>query len=1130
MKRRRGHFWWGGAIAILCIVGLGFWQWRNVARFGILAAADAFTQTRISVGGMTLGANRSVFEDVRVTSQRGEAIAAIPRLTVEYDLRELLPGGTRLLGLRAVDAESPHVTIVRRSDGTYNVPISQLQANRPAGGRLLILAARIRNGSVDAVDLKSRFHDERNLYVRDLNVDADISSAARSRYTARLQYGERTDRLFPVSGRGDIDPRNGYVNQRWTARELPIAAAADFIAGSPSMRFLRGTLRGVDARYFGLSDARGALRCHLTASASLSGARIAIAGLSKPVDDVRGPIDVYDDGLLTPRLDASLAGVPVTIGGGIYGLRSPRLRMAVRGSADAAVLRTAFTQAARLPIRGSLRFALLVEGATAKPVAWIALQSPQLNYAGESVDDVDGLVGFDGREADVLGMRAAYDGADLTARGRVAFERRPGAVDMLLGVRAPPGRIPYVGAYVPAMPVQALALATAEDPRAIAVRGALWGASASQRLDALFNVDERGVGTVGPLFYDGTSGSLYARVALDRPRRISLGVAEARGLAIPPGRASFDGTLFGGQSRAGIGVGLVGRLRTQLGAANLRANLALENGALRGAAFGDVGAEASFGASLSGSPQAPRVAGTVVVAGGRYRDFTVNGNAGLAYAGGTLYVHDAAVAVGPLFAGVAGTIAGFTFGGANAARYDLATQLHTSDVGGLLASVYPKAPWPIQGSVDADVRVRGTGTTPEVSGAIAAPEGSVNGLAFRDLRGGVSGTTRGLALTSGHIVFGSTDVAVQGDATPRSANVTIVAPQTNLADFNDFFDTGDTFAGTGSLDLRASFAGTHVVASSGGARFSNAHFRRIDLGTVGARWSTARGTIDSAVRFGGPTGQVDLAGTVTPATMALNLRANAHAVDLATWLPMLGLNAPVTGRLDAQTAVAGRYPDIALNLHAAVFGGTVGRMPVSLFEMSVSASHGRGTIRSARVDLPSLSTTASGTFGLRESDPLSLQVHSASRDFGAFVFAATGKKAPAHGRTRFRAAHRGDARNPATTRRARLAVGPVPRPYDTANRGADRRRPPRRYRVERRGRFGARQTARVRDASDPHSAAAREYRKRPDRRFRARRRRRAVELPRPSSQGHERERPDRRRGARAGVRRRAATQRNVVAA
>ncbi|MBV8499714.1 MAG: translocation/assembly module TamB domain-containing protein [Candidatus Eremiobacteraeota bacterium] len=967
-----------------------------MARLAVGAAANAFAGVHVTFAHMTFGSGRAVFDDVRVTSKRNEPIAVIPRFTVTYNLGDWV-AGRRLFGLRTIEADSPHVTIVRRRDGTYNVPVVQLQANRPSAARPLVVAARIRNGALDAVDLRPAEDDVRRLYVRDLELDADISSAARSRYTASLNYGERVDRLFPVAGRGDIDPPDGYVNQRWTARTLPIAAAVNLVAGSPSLRFLRGTLRGVDARYFGLADGTGALHCHLAASATLFGARIAVAGLSKPVDDVRGPVDVYDDGLLTQRLDGSLAATPVTVSGGIYGIRSPRLRMAVRGSADAAVLRSAFTQAARLPIRGALRYALLVEGTTARPVTWIALASPQLSYSTTSLDGVDGLIAFDGREGDVLGVSADYRGLAVSARGSVAFERRPGAVDVLLGVRSGPSGMPYIGSFLPGMSLQAAALATGGDPKAIALQGALWGSSSSERLDALFNVDQRGAGTVGPLYLTGRSGSLYARIALDRSHRSSLGIAQAHGLALPPARATFDGTIFGGQNGAEIGVGLAGRLSAAWGAANARGDLAYSNGALRGALFGDVGSEASFGATLAGAPQSPRVAGTVVVAGGRYRDFTVNGNAGLAYADGTLRVHDAALAVGPLFAGVAGTITGISPQGASGARYDIAAQLHSSDVATLVTNLAPRVPLPVQGSVDANLRVRGSGAAPSFSGTIAAPEGSVNGLAFRDLHGGVSGSGRALSLTAGHVVVGSTGLALRGDTTLGATDVGIDARRTNLADFNDFFDTGDTFGGTGSLTLVASLAGTRVVASSGDVRLSDARFRRLDLGTVAARWQTNRGTIESALRFGGPTGEVNLTGSVSPATMAVNMRATAQAVDLSTWLPMLGYSAPITGRLDAQTALSGRYPDIALNLHAAVFGGTVGRLPVSLFEVTASASHGLGTVQSARVDLPSLSTRASGTFGLRSGDRLALAAHSTSPDFGAFVFAATGKKAPITG-------------------------------------------------------------------------------------------------------------------------------------
>jgi len=947
---------------------------------------------------MLLASDRAVFEDVRITSLRNEPIAEIPRLEVAYDLRDWLPGGKRLYGLKAVDAASPHVTIVRRPDGSYNIPIPNLQAKPPRPQRPLIVTARVRDGSIEIVDQRSQaLPSQRRLYVQDLNVDADVSTTARSRYSVSLGYGERRDRLYPVRGRGDLNPQDGYVNQHWSAREFPIAAAANFVTDSASLRFLTGMLRDVDARYVGLAGASGILRAHLAANATLSGARIAITGLSQPIDNVRGAVDVYDDGLTTTRLDANLAAVPVQISGGIYGMGNPRLRVAVRGSGETEQLRTAFTQAARLPIDGPLRFGLLVEGPTARPITWIDLHSPHLTYASTPLDGLAGLVAFEGREVDVVALNAAYRRLNLAARGRAAFERRPAAIDMLLGVESPPGGIPYVGGLLPQIPLHSVAVATADDPKAIALRGAIWGGRAAQRIDGIFNVDGRGTGSVGPLSIRNGASSIYARVALDRRNDSSLGLIAARNFPVGPEAAAVSGTAVGGQEKGGIGIGLAGRLTARWGAADAHGNFALEAGAIRGSLFGSAGDGASFGAVVTGTPQSPRVAGTVVVAGGRYRNFAVNGNAGVAYSGGTLQVHDADVTIGPLFVGVAGTITGLTPRGALVPSYDLTTELHSSDVRALVATVQPRTAPLVQGSLDAAVRVRGTGRAPSFAGRMRAPEGSVNGLPFRDLRGGISGDLARLALTGGHVFVGSTAIAMHGDAGAGTTSLAIDAPHTDLADFNDFFDRGDTFAGTGRLALHATLDGTRIVASGGDARLYDTRFRRIALGGVAARWETAGRAVNGALSFGGSAGEVRVAGSILPATMGVDLRAGARDVDLATWLPMLGMRAPVTGRLDAQTTLSGSYPDIAMNLHAAIFGGTAGRLTIQRFEVTASASHGRGTIQSAILDVPFLSTVASGTFGLRPGAPLALIAQSTSSDFGAFLLASTGKNPPVTG-------------------------------------------------------------------------------------------------------------------------------------
>jgi autotransporter translocation and assembly factor TamB len=356
-----------------------------------------------------------------------------------------------------------------------------------------------------------------------------------------------------------------------------------------------------------------------------------------------------------------------------------------------------------------------------------------------------------------------------------------------------------------------------------------------------------------------------------------------------------------------------------------------------------------------------------------------------------LQVRDAQAAIGPLFVGVAGTIAGLSPRSGAAPQYDLAAQIHSSDVASVLAQAEPRVAELVQGSIDADLRVRGAGSAASFAGSIHAPEGSVNGLSFRDLQGNVGGSSSAVSLTGVHVTVGSSPIALNAILAGKSGELSVSAPHLDLADFNDFFDAGDTFAGTGSLAASAALNGRRIVATQGRANFSNARFRRVALGQVEANWHSAGGAFVTALSFGGPTGKVALAGSIAPATRSVNLDAHVQNVDLATWLPMLGLDVPVTGQLNAQARLAGSYPNLAMQLHAAMSDGTAGRMPIERFEITASALGGRGMLESAVLDLPGLSTTGSGTFGFGANDPLALVLNSTSPNFGTFVDEATGK-------------------------------------------------------------------------------------------------------------------------------------------
>jgi hypothetical protein len=997
MRQRRARLWGALGIALLVLAALAFWQRQALARFAITSAIGAFAHVRVAAKSFEVGPTRTVLQGVTLTSSRGEPVGTIGRLEVTYDLRDLLPGGTRLFGLQSVAIDSPHVVIIRRPDGSYNIPIPRLPSGKGAARPPLIARVQLRNGSIEIVNESPHaVPGLAHMYVRDAQADADISTAGRSYYTASLMYGEHPNRIYPVRGRGLIDVPAGTIDQRWSAGALPIAAAVDFALNSATLSVRTGMVRNVDARYFSIPHARGA-SAQFSTTARLDGTRLAISGLSAPIEGVHGPIDVDRDAIVTPGLDANLAGIPAHVTGGVFGFTNPRLRIAVTGNGESAKLSSAIAQARRFPIRGSLAFSLLVQGAPANPLTWIAVRSPRMTYAATTIDGLAGLVAFAGKEADVIGMHARYGGVRLSARGRVAFQKQPHAIEMLVGAAAPPGGTPYLSNELPLLPVNAVVLAMADDPKAIAMRGALWGNGGAQRLDALFDIDQRGVGTIGPVQLRSGPGSLYARIALDRPRDRTLGLLDVRDFPLPRAYGSVDATLFGTQTRAGITLGGGGRVSDSLGIINAHGQIAVRREVLRGSIVGDAGAQGNFGAIVGGTPRSPQIAGTIVVSGARYRNFTINGDAGLAFADGTLDVHDTAVAVGPLFVGIAGTVAGLSLQRGITPTYDLATTLQSSNVGALLAALQPRAAGLMQGSIDANLRVKGSGVRASFAGHVSAPEGLVNGLAFRDFYGDVSGSMDAIALRGGHATVSSTDLALAASATPGSASFGVRAPRADLADFNDFFNTGDTFAGTGSLAMNASLRGTHLVTTSGDAHFAGARFRRLDLGKVDARWNEVAGAVDTALSFGGPSGSLALRGSVQPAPKQVDLRATARSVDLGTWLPMLGITAPITGRLDATTTLAGRYPDLDMTLRAALHGGTAGRLPIERFDVTASASGGIARIESAALELPYLTTTASGTFGLRPNDPLALVARSTSSNVGAFMNAATGKAFPLSG-------------------------------------------------------------------------------------------------------------------------------------
>ncbi|MBV8154108.1 MAG: translocation/assembly module TamB domain-containing protein [Candidatus Eremiobacteraeota bacterium] len=961
------------ALALAAVVAV---EREALARIAIDAAARGFAHVSVAYGTAAIGWHGATFDGLVVTSTQGEPIARVERASIGYDAGDLL-AGRRLLGITSLTLDRAHVEIVRHADGTYNVPIPQLPSGPQRRQAPVAMTASLRDGSIDVIDQGNVDPHQRHLFVRNADVTATLASEALTTYDVALTYGERRDQLFPIRGAGKVDARSGYGFQHWTARYLPIAGAVDFALDSPSLHVAAGHLERLDARIAGI-PVEGAMQTHLAATALLSGARVAIGGLNKPVDDVRGRIDLDEAGLSISRLDATLAGVPVTVTGGAFLRNGVQARLAIRGHADLAQLRNAFAQAARLPMRGPIDFAVLAEGNVSAPVEWIAAGSPYARYAGSTVGSTEGLIAFDGQEADVTHFTSTYRGIAFQTRGRAALGRRQNAVQMFASADVPATAVPYGPALVPGLTLHAFGLARADDPKNIAVAGTLTGTGAAERVDGTFDVAGNGTGSIGPIVVAQPGGrDLYVRAALDRPHGRSVALVDAHGFALP-----------------------------DIGVLHAHGIVAMQGRSVRGNVAGTLasanGGSGAVVASLRGTTSSPRLAASVLLANERYRTYDLNGAATVAFAGGTLAIRDALAEIGPAFVRADGTIAGIARAN-GVPHYDINARLESSDTSALLAAARARLPQPLEGSVVADVHVGGTASSPAVAGTFEAPEGSINGLAFRDLRATIDGSPSAMTLDDGRVVVGDTAIAFSGNTSGSAMHVALDAPHADLSDFNDYFDAGDMFAGKGALALDASATGSSLLASSGSAHFTGARFRRIELGTVAANWDERDGELATQLAFGGPTGRVAVSGSLQApfdrlrVTPGRALTATARNLDLATWLPMLGTDVPVTGKLNAEVAVTGTYPDLATRLHAGVFGGTAGRVAIERFTIAASTNDGRGRIDSAVLQIPNLTTTVSGTFGLHDDDPLALSARTTSDSLGALAKELSGKVYDADG-------------------------------------------------------------------------------------------------------------------------------------
>jgi autotransporter translocation and assembly factor TamB len=406
-------------------------------------------------------------------------------------------------------------------------------------------------------------------------------------------------------------------------------------------------------------------------------------------------------------------------------------------------------------------------------------------------------------------------------------------------------------------------------------------------------------------------------------------------------------------------------------------------------------------ATVSGTQRDPRAQADVALTGARFRAMPVSAAAAGRYANGRVALDAADVAYGGGVADASGTVDGIA--GARP-TVNVAAHVRGADVGTIARELGVKLPYPDAG-LDADVRVRGAATSPAIAGDARIAAGSINGLAFRDVDVPISGGLGGLDVRGGRATVGSTTVRFDAFASRAGARGTLRSERVDLADFNDYFDAGDTLAGRGRVAVGFA-AGPGMLATSGDVALAGTRYRRLPIGDVAARWSSRGRTIAANAQVGGTHGRLVANGTATvpardPVARIRDSAVDAHAVlaglDLTTWLPAVGIVAPVTGFVDGDVRVRGVAPALAVAGSASLRDGAAGRVPIRRLDVAAAGTPRAVRVTRAHVEALNLVADASGAFGLGAHDPVALALHATAPDIVAFANRATGSTYDAAG-------------------------------------------------------------------------------------------------------------------------------------
>ena len=471
---------------------------------------------RLAGGSTHLGLSSLSGDHVVVQTLRGEPFLSIAHLRVGYDLGSLAKGQPHAFGLTSLLLDHPVLTLLRRADGSWNLPTVSGAAPSSGGPAALpshlVAGLSVKEGTIIVDQPAVHAKTSRLLRAEHIDVDAELDSEKLSEYHASLDVLGA-----PVRGDGSIDATRGIARHHWTMRDLPLAPPLNAEIDNDAFVTLGGSVRSADITAYGFAaPGTPVLGTHVGGSARLEDFSAAVGGLNAPIRGLGGSLDVTENGFTTAGLHGSIAGVPAVLRGGLFALGDPQLRFRATVTGDAHELRALFGFSHDLPLRGVVDATVLLQGPASDPLVLARLAQSRVAYQDIPITLGGAQVAYHDSAVALAPVDVGYGPIDARAAGTIAIGDHV-VPTIVVAATAPSGSLPYLQSFVPSGTTVATVVLGGRDA---ALDGRFYARTddASQAVQVLGHVDGKGQGIIAPLVLteDGRS-RILAGVALARP-------------------------------------------------------------------------------------------------------------------------------------------------------------------------------------------------------------------------------------------------------------------------------------------------------------------------------------------------------------------------------------------------------------------------------------------------------------------------------------------------------------------------------------------------------------------------------------------------------------------------------------